>query len=103
MPRAIVDSTDMRRLAGRLEQLSDEYQYLYERELYGRVSEKIRKAYKGVDADAMIHGLEEFHNDFARLKRTIDQYAAHLRRAAAKYDDMQEELACQAAQLSKDV
>lgn len=103
MPRVVVDSGDMRKLARRLEQLSDEYQYIYERELYGRITEQIRAAYKGVDAEAMIHGLEEFRNDFNRMKNVIDQYAAHLRQAAMRYDDAQAELASHAAGLTKDI
>lgn len=103
MPKTIVDSGEMRRLADRLERLADEYQFLYERELYGTIVENIRRAYKGIDAEAMIHGLEEFRNDFARIKYTIDQYASHLRFAARTYDDMQAELAAKANQLTQDV
>lgn len=103
MSKTVADSGQMRRLAAKLERLADEYQHLYEYELYGTIVDDIRRAYKGVDTDAMIHGLEEFRNDFSRLRYTVYQYAAYLRKAAAKYDDMQAELAAQAAQLTKDV
>ena len=103
MPKIIVDSVEMRRLADKLERLAEEYQHLYEYDLYGTVVDSIRRAYKGIDADAMIHGLEEFRNDFARLKAVIDQYVAHLRYAARAYDEIQAEIETKAKELKQDV
>ncbi len=103
MPNIKVDSGEIRRLADKLERLAEEYQHLYEYDLYGTVVDSIRRAYKGVDADAMIHGLEGFRNDFARLKAVIDQYVAHLRYAARAYDDIQTEIESKAKNLKQDV
>lgn len=97
MSRIVVDSQEMRRLASKLERLADEYQYIVQNELYGKVVDGIRRCYNGVDADAMIHGLEEFRSDLLRMKKVVDQYAGYIRNAARKYDETQDELAAKAA------
>jgi len=102
MSGTTIDSDELRRLADRIERLADEYQYLYRHKLYGEVLSDIRRAYKGVDADAMINGLEQFRYDFNRLKHVIDQYVCYLRRAARRYDEVQEELEQSADLLSSD-
>ncbi len=102
MANTKIDSGAMRRLASRLDALAEDYEYLYEHDLYVVIVDNIRRAYKGVDADALVYGLEGFKNDFRRLKRTINQYADFLRRAARRYDELQEELAARARQLTSD-
>lgn len=102
MSKTTVDSAALRRLADRIEQLADEYQYLYQHKLYGEILDSIRRAYKGEDADAMMNGLEQFRYDFNRLKYIIDQYVQHLRNAARRYDEAQDELKQNAAKLTDD-
>ncbi len=103
MADTIVTTESMRSLASKIENLASEYQTLYTNQLYGTVASDVKKAWIGVDADAVITRLEGFHNDFDNIVKVLNQYVEHLRKAAQTYDDQQEKLRQAANTLTQDV
>lgn len=103
MADTIVTTESMRSLASKIENLASEYQTLYTNQLYGTVASDVKKAWVGVDADAVITRLEGFHNDFDNIVKVLNQYVEHLRKAAQTYDDQQEALRQAANTLTQDV
>lgn len=103
MADTIVTTESMRSLASKIENLASEYQTLYTNQLYGTVASDVKKAWIGVDADAVINRLEGFHNDFDNIVKVLNQYVEHLRKAAQNYDDQQEQLRQAANNLTQDV
>ncbi len=103
MADTIVTTESMRSLASKIENLASEYQTLYTNQLYGTVASDVKKAWIGVDADAVLARLEGFHNDFDNIVKVLNQYVEHLRKAAKTYDDQQEALRQAANTLTQDV
>lgn len=65
-----------------------------------KLVEDLKSTWAGADNDAFSKKMEEFRDDFTKLKEEMDQYAQHLRNAAANYRNTQDDAVKRANALS---
>lgn len=86
----IVETAQLDTAAGKVEELSKNYFDEYTK-LYGLITE-LQNAWAGTDNTAYTNQINEFKDDFQRMKSLMDDYAQFLRETAAKYRAVQEEI-----------
>lgn len=101
---AVYDITPetLRMFAVKIEGLANEYQTLYNTNLYNNlVDTQLKEAYQGSDADAVTARLESYRQPFTSMKNQLDKYAQFLRSVAETYDSTAADLAGQASQIGR--
>ncbi len=96
----IVETTQLDTAAGKVEELATNYFEEYTK-LYELVTE-LQNAWAGADNTAYTNQINEFKDDFQRMKNLMDDYAQFLRETAAKYRSVQEEIKTGAQKLQID-
>ena len=94
MESILVTPENLRRAANEVDDLADSYKRQYD-EFYTQVAELVSSDWKGKDANAFQAKVEEFKDDFMKMKDLMNQYATHLRTAASDYEQNQSELMSQ--------
>lgn len=101
---AVYDVTPeiLREFAVKIEGLANEYQTLYNTNLYNNIVDtQLKEAYQGSDADAVTARLESYKMPFASMKSQLDKYAQDLRGIAESYESTAADLAGQASQVGR--
>jgi len=83
MLRLIVNFEDMQREIARMNEISDDYRYLYG-SLLNRVDESSLH-WKGKDQEAFISRIHAFEGDFDKLHRLLKQYIEFLEKSMQSY------------------
>ena len=85
-----------------LENLRDEYQNTYNGELYGKVLEEVKVAFKGDTSDAFVGKVNDFKNDFEKMYQVLGEYIVHLKEVLKNYKNIEETRSQNAKSLAGD-
>lgn len=97
-----VTADEMRAIANRIDELANEYQSLYNNNLFqSLVSGDLTDAYKGTDAQTLIDRIKSYQVPFDAMKNQLNNYAEFLRGTAFAYEDTKNALAQEAASVGK--
>lgn len=89
MESILVTPEQLKNVANEVDNLAAEYYSKYEN-LLNQVAEFNAKDYRGTEGDAFHAKVEEFRDDFLKMKNLMNDYAKHLRDAATNYSTTQD-------------
>ena len=93
-----VDPDSLENAAKNIEDLSGNYDDKVTK--FYQYVEDLKSTWSGDDNVAYSNKMEEFRDDFTKLKQEMDEYAQHLRNAAANYRNTQADAKQRASALS---
>lgn len=86
-----VDTMEVRRVAGDVDDLATAYESHYS-DLLAKVSEFTSTDWTGDDAEAFYTRVEGFREDFNKMKALMNDYATALRNFATNYEETQQRI-----------
>lgn len=86
MAEIIVDISALNSISSKIRNLVDDYDDEY-REMIRMVTTMAQ--WSGVDSTAFKNSVRSFTDDFAKIKRELDEYASFIQTGAKKYKDAQ--------------
>lgn len=94
-----VDTAEVRRIAGEVDEVATNYESKYNN-LLNSISTFTSSDWKGDDANKFREKAEGFRNDFIKMKNLMNEYATTLRQFATNYEETQERIKQQAQGLT---
>lgn len=95
-----VDTAEVRRIAGEVDEVATDYESSYVN-LLNNVSTFTSSDWKGDDANQFREKVEGFRDDLNKMKTLMNEYATALRQFATNYEETQERIKQQAQGLSE--
>lgn len=95
--KIVVNPTELRNTASKIDSMSDEYQKLYN-DLYNEVG-NMSAVWRGEDNIAFTSQIEGFRDDFEKMSQLMKEYSQFLKTAAQTYEKAQDETVAAARRL----
>ncbi|MBQ3584873.1 MAG: WXG100 family type VII secretion target [Lachnospiraceae bacterium] len=95
-----VDTAEVRRIAGEVDEVATDYESSYVN-LLNNVSTFTSSDWKGDDANQFREKVEGFRDDLNKMKTLMNEYATALRQFATNYEETQERIKQQAQGLTE--
>lgn len=97
--KIVADTAKLNSTAMEVRRLSQDYEREYT-DLF-RLVQDLKSAWDGRDNVAFTQQIDGFKDDFQRMKKLMDDYAAYIEKVAATYQETQNTLATNARTLSQ--